>query len=825
MKKIFRLNLVLVILFVLAFTPAEGLAEDDPVVEEVTIVEDEPKEREATKKDKEITQKEEEDAVLLEDIMVLETRLKAEEHKKVVFDSPDPVSIITRERIDMLKPKSIGDLFFYEPGVDINDDATYWARKPVIRGLRADRVVIVVDGVRLKTHFGMGGGYLSLIDPDMVEQVEIIKGPKSVLYGSDAIGGVIKITTRKPKDAIEKFHLGGNVNVGFCSVNRMKSANINFAGSKDALQVYGGLSVRRADDYDFPKGGQETSQFKENNVDLNISYDFLEDHNVTCSYTRKEVWDAYSPIFPLDINSSMLAGMVNIPLAADIFALQGMGYYANVMDNMGKFLDYMNDITNKPFYEALNMDPFMKGVMLFDMDSPFLAANFHIGFKEMIYEKYNLNYKISNITSFWDDITFNIYHQDTPMDFFVEIVPEVFGLDMVKMDVGTTFTIKTVGFNLGNSMHYKGHSFKFGIDAYRDRANGDDFGVNIGFPFMPWMPFSAGLEMPPLKADLESVDVFFQDDWKVCDFLTLTLGARYDHTDSVNYAKGGYVLQDVVNYAFCIDELNVDHQDEALTYSAQSVFHLTETINLLAGVATGFRVPNLMERYLMGSIGIATSIANPYLEPEESINYEVGLKGYKPGKWDWQITGFWTDLDDMIVLKVMAWNVVQFVNADEAEMWGAEAAGSYYINNNWSVFANIAYCDGENNSTDTHLNAVPPLNGNLALRYESEKFLRVDDFWAQIEARLVDRYDAVHPTNEYMQMMTSMAPGMGGEESPGFALFNLRCGFDLPKNFAETGMSVNMAVENLLNKEYTEPLSFQRIQPGTNYKLFVTMHF
>jgi len=45
------------------------------------------------------------------------------------------------------------------------------------------------------------------------------------------------------------------------------------------------------------------------------------------------------------------------------------------------------------------------------------------------------------------------------------------------------------------------------------------------------------------------------------------------------------------------------------------------------------------------------------------------------------------------------------------------------------------------------------------------------------------------------------------------------------KSFGKNKMSLNMAVENLLNKEYTEPLSFQRTQPGRNYRLFLTMHF
>ena len=459
-------------------------------------------------------------------------------------------------------------------------------------------------------------------------------------------------------------------------------------------------------------------------------------------------------------------------------------------------------------------------------DSPFISAGFHIGFDEMIYEKYSLNYTGSDITSHWDEVIFNCYYQDTPMDFFVEITPRVFGVDMVSIDITTEFTVKTEGGSVENSLHYGNHSLKFGVDAYRDRADGDDFNVDISLLFIQFMPFSITMQLPPLKADLESIDFFLQDEWESFDFLTLIFGGRYDCTRSENHAEEGNALQDLINNLFGIDDLSVDHDDEAFTYSIQSIFHLTDHMNFLAGVATGFRVPNLMERYLMGSVGLATSIANPYLEPEKSLNTEVGLKGYNPGEWDWQITGYRTELDDMIVAKLLIANAMQFVNAKEGEIWGIEAEGSYYFDPNWSITANITYCRGENKTTDTHLNSIPPLNGNIALRYQKDKLYSVDDFWVQFETRLVDRHDRIEKNNNMMvDSMYQMAPGFGDVETPGFALFNMRAGFSFPQGVCKIKTDLNLAIENILDKEYTEPLSFQRIQPGRNYKVFLTMNF
>ena len=343
-------------------------------------------------------------------------------------------------------------------------------------------------------------------------------------------------------------------------------------------------------------------------------------------------------------------------------------------------------------------------------------------------------------------------------------------------------------------------------------------------------PFSIGLALPPLDAELQSIDAFIQDEWKPFEFLTLVLGCRYDYTESENFAEKGNPLQDRINKLFGIDDLNVDHDDNAFTYSFQSIFHLTDAVNLLAGYATGFRVPNLMERYLMGSMGIATSIANPYLEPEESRNIEVGLKGYCPGKWDWEITGYYTELDDMIVAKMLIANMMQFVNAKEAEIWGGELSASYYMGKNWSVSTTIAYSEGENKATDSHLNNVPPLNGTMSLRYQREELSHwIDNFWIQFEARLVDRHDHIEtkkgPDDMMVDSMYQMAPGLGDVETPGFALFHLRTGFSLPEDILGQDLTLLFAVENLLDKEYTEPLSFQRTQPGRNFKLFATLDF
>ena len=116
--------------------------------------------------------------------------------------SPAPISVITAKQIEEQVVTNVADLFRYEPGVTVNggshsatDGQTF-----SLRGMGGNRVKVVSDGVRQNDAYGEGGVGQNYFDTDMIKQVEIVKGPASTAYGSDAIGGVIAITTKDASD-------------------------------------------------------------------------------------------------------------------------------------------------------------------------------------------------------------------------------------------------------------------------------------------------------------------------------------------------------------------------------------------------------------------------------------------------------------------------------------------------------------------------------------------------------------------------------------------------------------------------------------------------
>jgi TonB-dependent heme/hemoglobin receptor len=153
---------------------------------------------------------EKDSTVQLDAVVVTATRTETP-----AFDTPLPVNVIERQQIERQMPVSLGEVFKREAGLDASTTGPNVVR-PMIRGLFDDRVLVLVDGIRLSEQRG-GGDHRLSIDPDQIQRIEVVRGPGSVFYGSDALGGVINIITRKAKieerpGGRAQFSLGSGVN-------------------------------------------------------------------------------------------------------------------------------------------------------------------------------------------------------------------------------------------------------------------------------------------------------------------------------------------------------------------------------------------------------------------------------------------------------------------------------------------------------------------------------------------------------------------------------------------------------------------------------------
>ncbi|MAN46668.1 MAG: TonB-dependent receptor [Alphaproteobacteria bacterium] len=114
------------------------------------------------------------------------------------------VSIITEEDLDQLGFDFALDAVASAPGVTINQNGSFGGNASVrIRGASSGQTLVLVDGVPVNDPSGTDGGYnFAYMDTDNIERIEVLKGPQSTLWGSDAIGGVVSITTKTPEPGL-----------------------------------------------------------------------------------------------------------------------------------------------------------------------------------------------------------------------------------------------------------------------------------------------------------------------------------------------------------------------------------------------------------------------------------------------------------------------------------------------------------------------------------------------------------------------------------------------------------------------------------------------
>ncbi len=168
-----------------------------------------------------------------------------------VSRTPQPVSVVQHRDLVQQVPNTISDLFRSLPGVDVTGVGVNQGR-PEIRGQRGQRILLLEDGLRLNNSRRQQdfGELPALVDVNAVQRVEVVRGPASVLYGSDAIGGVVNIITSTPDE--EGFHGFGSLRYG--NVESQKTGSARIYGRSGAFTVQAGGKIRNADAYEAPSG-------------------------------------------------------------------------------------------------------------------------------------------------------------------------------------------------------------------------------------------------------------------------------------------------------------------------------------------------------------------------------------------------------------------------------------------------------------------------------------------------------------------------------------------------------------------------------------------
>jgi len=224
-----------------------------------------------------------------EELTLEETVVTASKREEPVFSTVYSVDTISAQRIQMASFRTIPDIFREVPGTLVQK-TSYGQGSPYIRGFTGYRNLFLVDGIRLNNAVFRDGPnqYWSTVDSGSIQSIEVVRGPESVLYGSDAIGGTVNVISRGPT----AYTTGqGPLDAGLSyRYGQGEDSHILAAYLDAALGQHGGLLIGGATknfgDIESGNGELRNTGYDERTFDGKLVYELSEDLSLTLAHSR-----------------------------------------------------------------------------------------------------------------------------------------------------------------------------------------------------------------------------------------------------------------------------------------------------------------------------------------------------------------------------------------------------------------------------------------------------------------------------------------------------------------------------------------------------------
>lgn len=167
-------------------------------------------------------------------------------------DVLSPISVVTGAELDRQLASTVAATLDNEPGIAVTALGPATGR-PVIRGLGGDRILVLEDGFRTGDMSSLSSDHAVAIDPMMARQIEVVRGPMSLLYGSSALGGVVNVIRDEIPESVPE-HLTGGATLQGSSVDTGLSGGGSVAAGMGPYAWRGEFSARRSGDVSTPLG-------------------------------------------------------------------------------------------------------------------------------------------------------------------------------------------------------------------------------------------------------------------------------------------------------------------------------------------------------------------------------------------------------------------------------------------------------------------------------------------------------------------------------------------------------------------------------------------
>lgn len=610
----------------------------------------------------------------IEELTVTATR-----QARTIENIAGTVTALTAQIMEQQLANDLDDLVRFQPGVTMNTAARGGNQGFQIRGMGGNRVLTVIDGVRSNDIYAAGPSAYGRdsFELDNLRAVEIIRGPASVLYGADAMGGAVILHSKRARD-----YLTSDSETYFSVHGIAADADQQFKLGATAAATVGDVGLV------FQFTGR---QFEEQEVNgpgaLNP-----QDGESDSLYAQAEWEISQHQQLALSLESFVEENTINLltDLSRSVFDSRGF------------------DATER---QRIGLEYNWQGESALADDIQFIVNRQQT------------------------DALQNTIQQRTSFSFIDPRNPQTYAGTAAERVTDFEFNQQTSAVNLNARKAFAigaiEHAFAYGFnfdetetDRPRNRCETTEAGASTcaiaAFPL-------AEPEVFPNKTFPDTITTrlgfYLQDEIRIGDSgLTIIPGIRYDQYEmnpDLNDAISG--VGDIENYGgFSV--IPVDVSQTSLSLGA--IYDIDETYSFFAQYAEGYRPPNFDEAnqaFVNLGFGYAT-VPNPELQPESSKGLEAGLRASYANAFV-SLALYQNRYEDFIESQFAGVqgpiSLFQDRNIGRAEIRGAELQANYYLSRSWQLRSSVAYSHGDNQASNTPLNSIDPLTAVVGAAYNA----------------------------------------------------------------------------------------------------------
>ena len=665
--------------------------------------------------------------------------------------TPGSISVIDADKIDQNLTQDLRDLFRYEPNVSVGNNRRYGLQDINIRGLGGNRVLILNDGIRIPTQFSFGTPSLGrdYVDIETLQRVEVVRGPASALYGSDALGGVVSFRTIDPEDLLKKRP----------DQSVVTSLSTNYETTDRSFTNTAAIA------------------FRDGNFEGLLGY------------TRRDGAEARVPTGNEFVDSRSNAR--NNWLAKLVYRLDStskIGVAAEIFRNR-------DDFRLAPITVAGLLGP-----------AGFRGQDETINYNTSR-DRFSIsyNYNDPNSTGFLTAAKALLYYQDSNVNELrtQDFVRTGAGADRRRIrNLTNTFSDRLFGGEVQFQSQFKidqiPNILTYGIDISNTSNQRIRNGIENRFNASGTNILSTnavGADNFPVKdfpdSDTFRLGIYAQNEFNFSDTFSVIAGLRFD----------SYKLTTKIDQLYLNNSpsaIAADFSDSAVSPSLGFVWQTAPEWTLVGRYAKGFRTPLYSEinsgfTNLTNPFNRYQTLSNPNLRPETSDTFELGIRANYP-QFNFALTGFYNSYNNFIqsfaslgrgtVNGIPNVNLFQTQNVARASTYGFELSGEYRFSpekHGFSLISALGLTVGDNLTTNQPLETVDPIKLVTGLRYRAPEDLWGADLIATFAGQ--PRLASNRPANSYTPQ--------------GYTVVDLTGFYKITPQ-----LTLNMGIFNLFNGQY-----------------------